>query len=135
VASLSDPGVQSLLSGPRPNHAVVSTLNEDGSIHSTVVWVSVEDGRLAVNSAVGRKWPTNLERNPAVAVVVYDETNPYEYVEVRGTASGTTDGADDHIDRLAKRYLGADSYPFRTPDEQRITYVVEPSLVRHQKQG
>ena len=135
MASLSDPGVQALLTGPRPNHAVVSTLNEDGSIHSTVVWVSLEDGRLAVNSAVGRKWPTNLERDPAVAVVVYDETNPYEYVEVRGTASGTTDGADDHIDRLAKRYLGADSYPFRTPDEQRITYVVDPSLVRHQKQG
>ena len=135
MASLSDPGVQALVAGPRPNHAVVSTFNEDGSIHSTVVWVSVEDGRLAVNSAVGRKWPTNLERDPTVTVLVYDETNPYDYVEVRGTASGTTEGADDHIDRLAKRYLDADSYPFRTPDEQRITYVVEPTLVRHQKQG
>ncbi len=135
MATLSDPAVQALVAGPRPNHAVVSTLNEDGSIHSTVVWASVEDGRLAVNSAVGRKWPTNLERDPSITVLVYDETNPYDYVEVRGTASGTTEGADDHIDRLAKRYLGADSYPFRTPDEQRITYVVEPSLVRHQKQG
>ena len=135
MASLSDPAVQALLTGPRANHAVVSTLDEDGSIHSTVVWVSVEDGRLAVNSAVGRKWPTNLERNPTVAVLVYDETNPYEYVEVRGTATGTTEGADDHIDRLAKRYLDADSYPFRTPDEQRISYHVDASLVRHQKQG
>ncbi len=135
MATLSDPAVQALVAGPRPNHAVVSTQNEDGSIHSTVVWASVEDGRLAVNSAVGRKWPTNLERNPAITVLVYDETNPYDYVEVRGTASGTTEGADDHIDRLAKRYLGVDSYPMRTPDEQRITYVVEPSLVRHQKQG
>ncbi len=134
MASLSDPGVQALVAGPRANHAVVSTLNEDGSVHSTVVWVSVEDGRLAVNSAVGRKWPTNLERDPTVTVLVYDETNPYDYVEVRGTASGTTEGADDHIDRLAKRYMGVDSYPFRVPDEQRITYVVEPSLVRHQKQ-
>ena len=135
MASLDDPGVQALLTGPRPNHAVVSTLNDDGSVHSTVVWVSLEDGRLAVNSAVGRKWPTNLERDPTVTVVVYDETNPYDYVEVRGSARGTTDGADDHIDRLAKRYLDADSYPFRTPEEQRITYVVEPTLVRHQKQG
>ncbi len=134
MATLSDPGVQALVAGPRPNHAVVSTFNEDGSIHSTVVWVSLEDGRLAVNSAVGRKWPTNLERNPALTVLVYDETNPYEYVEVRGTATGTTEGADDHIDRLAKRYLDADSYPFRQAGEQRITYVVEPSLVRHQKQ-
>ena len=135
MASLDDPGVQALLTGPRPNHAVVSTLNDDGSVHSTVVWVSLEDGRLAVNSAVGRKWPTNLERDPTVTVVVYDETNPYDYVEVRGSARGTVDGADDHIDRLAKRYLDADSYPFRTPEEQRITYVVEPTLVRHQKQG
>ena len=87
-----------------------------------------------MNSAVGRKWPGNLERDPAITVLVYDETDPYDYVEVRGTARGTTDGADDHIDRLAKRYLDADSYPFRAPDEQRITYVVEPSLVRHQKQ-
>jgi PPOX class probable F420-dependent enzyme len=135
MASLDDPAVQALLAGPRPNHAVVSTVNEDGSIHSTVVWASLEDGRIAVNSAVGRKWPSNLERTPTVAVLVYDETNPYEYVEIRGTATGTTEGADDHIDRLAQRYLGADSYPFRTPGEQRITYVVEPSLVRHQKQG
>lgn len=135
MANLSDPGVQALVAGARPNHAVVSTLNEDGSIHATVVWASVEDGRIAVNSAVGRKWPTNLERDPAITVLVYDETNPYDYVEVRGTARGTTEGADDHIDRLAKRYLGADSYPFRVAGEQRITYVVEPSLVRHQKQG
>ena len=135
MASLTDPAVRALVDGPRANHAVVSTTNEDGSIHSTVVWVSLEDGRLAVNSAVGRKWPTNLERDPAITVLVYDETNPYDYVEVRGTATGTTEGADDHIDRLAKRYLDADSYPFRTPDEQRITYVVDASLVRHQKQG
>jgi hypothetical protein len=79
--------------------------------------------------------PTNLERDPAVTVVVHDETDPYTDVEVRGTARGTTDWADDHVDRLAKRYLDADSYPFRTPDEQRSTYVVEPTLVRHQKQG
>ena len=68
------------------NHAVVSTLNENGSIHSTVVWANVEDGVVAVNSAVGRKWPSNLERDPRITVTVYDESNPYEYVEIRGTA-------------------------------------------------
>ena len=117
------------------NHAVVSTLNENGSIHSTVVWVNLEDGVLAVNSAVGRKWPSNLERDPRITVTVYDESNPYEYVEIRGTASGTTDGADAHIDRLAKKYLDADSYPFRQPGEQRIKFVVDADRVRHQKQG
>ena len=117
------------------NHAVVSTLNDDGSIHSTVVWASVEDGAVAVNSAVGRKWPNNLERDPTITVTVYDESNPYEYVEVRGKASGTTDGADEHIDRLAKKYIDADSYPFRQPGEQRIKFVVDADRVRHQKQG
>ena len=133
MASLDDQAVRRLLE--QKNHAVCSTMNEDGSIHSTVVWADVQDGRLAVNSAVGRRWPSNLERDPRITVVVYDETNPYEYVEVRGTATGRTEGADAHIDALAKKYLGADSYPFRQESEQRITYLVEPSLVRHQKQG
>lgn len=67
--------------------------------------------------------------------MVYDEENPYDYVEARGTATGTTEGADAHIDRLAKRCIGADGYPFRQPGEQRITYVVDATRVRHQKQG
>lgn len=132
MASLDDPGVQALLD--KPNHAVVSTLGSDGTMHSTVVWVSVEDGRLAVNSAVGRTWPSNLERDATVTVLVYDEDNPYDYVEVRGKAVGRTEGADDHIDRLAKKYLDLDSYPFRQPGEQRITFLVDADRVRHQKQ-
>lgn len=132
MADLADAPVQQLLDAP--NHAVVSSLNADGSIHSTVVWVDTIDGQLAINSAVGRKWPTNLQNDPTVTVLVYDEKNPYEYVEVRGKAIGTTDGADKHIDRLAKKYLGRDTYPFSQPGEERITFVVEPSLVRHQMQ-
>lgn len=133
MASLDDPGVAKLLADR--NHAVLSTLNEDGSIHSTVVWVDTIDGQVAVNSAVGRKWPTNLENNPTVNVTVYDEKNPYDYVEIRGTAAGTLDGAEEHIDRLAKKFMDADTYPFRQPDEKRITFLVTPTLVRHQKQG
>ena len=88
-----------------------------------------------MNSAVGRKWPSNLQANPTVTVLVYDEDNPYDYVEVRGTAVARTEGADEHIDRLSQRYMGVDSYPFRQPGEQRITFLVEPTLVRHQKQN
>lgn len=132
MTTLDDPGVQALLD--KANHAVVSTLGPDGVIHSAVVWVGVEDGRLAVNSAVGRKWSTDLERNPAITVLVYDEDNPYDYVEVRGTARGSLEGADDHIDRLAKKYMDLDSYPFRQPGEQRITFFVDADRVRHQKQ-
>lgn len=132
MATMDDPAVRRLLT--EKNHAVLSTVAEDGTIHSTVVWIDIEDGRPAVNGAVGRKWPANLDREPRTTVVVYDETNPYEYVEVRGRATGTTEGADAHIDRLAKTYLGLDAYPYRTPDEQRVTYVIEPDVVRHQKQ-
>lgn len=132
MASLTDDGIRQLLGAA--NHAVVSTLNADGSIHSTVVWVDTADGQVAVNSAVGRHWPTNLARDPRVTLAVYDQSNPYDYVEVRGTATLTTDGAEEHIDRLAKKYLGLDSYPFRTADEQRISAYITPERVRHQKQ-
>ena len=133
MANLNDAAVQGLFT--KPNHAVVSTLDEDGSIRSAVVWVSADDGELAVNSAVGRRWPSNLERDPRVNVLVYDADNPFEYVEVRGQAHGTIDGADEHIDKLAKKYIDADSYPFRQEGEQRIKYVVTPDVIRHQKQG
>jgi PPOX class probable F420-dependent enzyme len=132
ATTIEDPKVSSLLE--ERHHAVITTRGEDGSMHSAVVWVDVQDGQVAVNSAVGRTWPTNLERDPQVTVLVMNEANPYEYVEIRGTASGTTEGADDHIDRLAKKYLDADSYPFRQEGEQRITYRVAPTLVRYQKQ-
>jgi PPOX class probable F420-dependent enzyme len=133
MANLSDSAVQALLE--QPNYAVVSTLNEDGSILSAVVWVSLEEGVLAVNSARGRRWPTNLERDPHVTLLVFPADNPYEYVEVAGSAEGSRDDADDHINRLAKKYIGQDEYPFRQPGEERIKYVISPARVRHQKQG
>jgi PPOX class probable F420-dependent enzyme len=133
MATLKDPEVQKLLS--EPNHAVVSTLNRDGSVHNTVAWISAEDGTVAVNSARGRKWPANLERDPRVTVVVYEQGNPYNYVEIRGSATATGEGADAHINALAKKYIGQDEYPFRQPGEERIKFVIAPDHVRHQKQG
>jgi len=133
MATLNDPAVRELLDAA--NHAVISTLNPDGTILSTVVWVSAEGDTVAVNSAVGRRWPTNLERDPRVTLLVYDQGNPYEYVEIRGTASGSTEDADEHINGLSKTYIGQDEYPFRQPGEQRIKYTIEPQSVRHQKQG
>jgi PPOX class probable F420-dependent enzyme len=115
----------------KPNHVVISTLRKDGSVHSTVVWADLEDGRVALNSAVGRVWPTNLERDPRITVTVYDAENPYQYVEVRGTTTSTLDGADAHIDRLAKKYLGVDDYPYRKPEEQRVKIYVDAESVRH----
>ncbi|MCW2606172.1 MAG: pyridoxamine 5-phosphate oxidase-related FMN-binding [Frankiales bacterium] len=133
MATLDDPGVRLLLE-EQTNHAVITTLDADGTPHSTVVWALVEDGKLVVNSAVGRRWPTNLSRDPRLTVVVYDESNPYDYVEVTGTVTSSTEGADAHIDRLAKKYMDVDSYPFRQPGEQRISFLLTPTRVRHQKQ-
>src|SRR5579875_3138491 len=122
VASIDDAPVRALLQAP--NHAVVSTYNEDGSILSTVAWVSLDDGGLAVNSSEGRRWPSNLDRDPRVTLLVYDQSNPYEFVEIRGTAAGSREDADDHIDRLAKKYIGQDKYPFRQDGEVRVKYTI-----------
>jgi PPOX class probable F420-dependent enzyme len=133
MASLNDSEVQKLLS--EPNHAVVSTLNSDGTVLNTVAWINVENGSPAVNSARGRRWPANLERDPRVTVLVYEQGNPYNYVEIRGRASATTEGADEHINALTKKYINQDEYPFRQPGEERIKFVIEPEHIRHQKQG
>jgi len=132
MATLSDPPVRELLE--QPNYAVISTHNKDGSIHNTIVWIDAEGDAVAVNSAKGRKWPTNLERDPRVNVLVYEAGNPYNFLEIRGTASEATEGADEHINALTKKYTGQDEYPFRQPGEQRVKFVIQPDHVRHQKQ-
>ena len=133
MATLNDPEVRKLLS--EPHCAVVSTLNQDGSVLDTVAWINAENGAVAVNSARGRRWPANLERDPRVTVLVYEGGNPYNYVEIRGRATAIEEGADEHINVLTKKYIGQDEYPFRQPGEERIKFVIEPDHVRHQKQG
>ena len=134
MTTINDEPVRELLS--QPNYAVVSTHNDDGSILSTVVWADAENGSVAINSAIGRKWPTNLQRDPRVTVLIYESGNPYNYVEIRGRAA-PIDGeeADEHINRLTKKYINQDEYPFRQPGERRIKFVIEPDHVRHMRQG
>lgn len=133
MTSITDPEVRDLLQNP--NYAVVSTYNQDGTILSTLVWVDAEDGAVAVNSAIGRRWPTNLQRDPRVTLLIQEASNPYNYVEIRGEAQGTTEGADEHINRLSKKFIDQDEYPFRQPGEQRIKFTITPQHVRHQRQG
>ena len=132
MASLNDPPVRELLE--HPNYAVISTINANGAIHNTMVWISAEDGAVAVNSAIGRLWPTNLQRDPRITAVVFESGNPYHFVEIRGMATGSREGADDHINKLAKKYIGQDEYPYRQPGEERIKFVIQPDHVRHVKQ-
>jgi PPOX class probable F420-dependent enzyme len=132
MATLNDPEVRELLA--QPNYAVVSTMNANGSVHNTVVWIDAEDGTVAVNSAVGRTWPTNLERDPRVTVLVFEAGDPYHYLEIRGSASSNREQADEHIDALTKKYMGQDKYPFRQPGEERVKFVITPEHIRHMKQ-
>jgi PPOX class probable F420-dependent enzyme len=112
------------------NFCHVATLRADGSVHGVPVWVDVQDGRPVLNSAEGRAWVRNVERDPRVTLTIVNGENPYEYVEVRGrVAERTHDGADAHIDAMAKKYMGVDEYPLRQPGEQRVIIRVEPEHV------
>jgi len=131
MSELTDPEVQALLSAP--NHAVLSTQNGDGNILSTVVWVGYRDGTVFVNSALGRRWPANLENDSHATLVVMDPQNPYTFVEVRGTVTSSTEHGTDDINWLSNKYIGRD-YPWLQPGEQRVTFAFEPSRVRFVKQ-
>src|SRR5438093_6886481 len=98
------------------NFADVGTIREDGTPHITPVWVDAEDGMIRLNSAEGRVWPRLARRDPRVTITVQNHDNPYEYVTIRGhVEEATHEGADEHIDALAKKYLDEDRYPFRQP--------------------
>jgi len=133
MAELSDPAVSELLT--KPNHAVLSTLNADGSVHATMVWLNVEDGHVAINSQRGRKWPTNLERDPRANLTVLNEGNPYEYVVISGKATEAAEGAEEHIDTLAQKYINQDTYPWRVPGTERVKFQISPDRVRYVKAG
>ncbi|MGH2911170.1 MAG: PPOX class F420-dependent oxidoreductase [Solirubrobacteraceae bacterium] len=112
------------------NFVTVSTLRPDGSVHAAPTWVDVQEGKAVLNTAEGRAWPRNLERDPRVTLTVQNMENPYEYVTIRGRVTErTTEGADAHIDALAKKYMGVDSYPLRQPGEQRLILRIEPEYV------
>jgi PPOX class probable F420-dependent enzyme len=112
-----------------PYVATATTLRRDGSPHNTIVWIDAEDGTITFNTAVGRAKERHLREDPRVAVTVVDPENTYRWVSVSGHAELTTDGADDQIDKLAKKYLGEDKYPWRSPEEQRISVKIRPDRV------
>lgn len=109
-----------------PQIATVATVMADGSPQLTPVWIDTDGEAILFNTAKGRVKHRNLLRNPKVAVTVVDKNDFYRLVNVRGTAEIVEQGADDHIDKLAKKYLGADSYPWRKEGEQRVIVRIIP---------
>jgi PPOX class probable F420-dependent enzyme len=113
-----------------PNIAHIATVNEDGSPQVTPVWVDVDEDTILVNTAEGRRKARNMKRNPRVAIDVTDREDPYSMVSVQGrVVEVTPEGADEHIDALAKKYLGQDVYPFRQPGERRLLVKIRPQKV------
>jgi PPOX class probable F420-dependent enzyme len=112
-----------------PFPADVTTLRRDGSPHSTVVWIDEVDGEVWFNTAVGRAKERHLRRDPRVSVLVLDPANQYRWVAVSGTATLHREGADEHIDKLAKKYLGQDRYPWHDPNQQRIIVRIRPDHI------
>ena len=107
--------------------AHLATLMNDGTPQVTPVWLDFTDGVIRVNTARGRVKDRNLKVGAPVALSIADPDNPYRYVQVRGKVTKETEqGADAHIDSLAKKYMGVDSYPFRNAAEKRVIYYIEP---------
>ncbi len=114
----------------KPAFAHVATLMKDGSPQVTPVWVDREGDKVVINSAQGRVKDKNLKRDKRIALSITDPANPYRMLSIRGeVVEITTDGAEDHIDRLAMKYMGVEKYPYRTPTEVRVRYVIQPTSV------
>jgi len=121
-------GVKKLLEAP--NFAHLATLMPDGSPQVSTVWVDFDGKHILVNTAEGRQKPRNVRRDPRVAVSIYNQENPYSSAIVRGRVVEVThDGAEEHIDRMAQKYLGRSVYPYRQPGERRLIFKIEPDHV------
>jgi PPOX class probable F420-dependent enzyme len=107
--------------------ANVATVMADGSPQVTPVWFDYVDGKVRVNSAKGRVKARTMTEGAKVAMAIVDPDNDYRYIQVRGVVTKVTEeGADAHIDSLAKKYLGQDKYPYARPGEVRIMFEIEP---------
>jgi PPOX class probable F420-dependent enzyme len=108
--------------------ASLATVMPDGTPQVTPVWFDHKDGVIRVNTAKGRVKARNMSEGSPVALSIMDPENAYRYVQIRGRVRRVTDqGADAHIDSLAKKYLDKDKYPFAQPGEVRVMYEIEPT--------
>jgi PPOX class probable F420-dependent enzyme len=109
------------------NFAYLATLLPDGSPHVTPMWVDHEGDMLLMNTAMGRIKQRNITRDPRVSITIVDSNNPYDRIVIHGSVvSQTEQGADAHIDKLAKKYTGANKYQKESPSEKRIIIKIEP---------
>jgi PPOX class probable F420-dependent enzyme len=131
MADVLSPKARALIA--RPVLASLATLNPDGSPQITPLWVDLDGDDVVFNTEQGRKKARNLEDDGRVAVTIIDPDDQYNVVAFRGTVTDvTTDGADAHIDALAKKYLGVDTYPMRREGAVRIRVTVRTDHIAMQ---
>jgi PPOX class probable F420-dependent enzyme len=133
MSQMTEPVIQ-LLKGK--NFACLATLMNDGSPHVTPTWIDLDEdsGSIMISTVEGRIKHKNVSIDPRVAICISDENNPYNMVLIRGRViEKTKEGAVEHTDRLAKKYLGVDKYPFPTPIEKRVILKIKPERVFHQQ--
>jgi PPOX class probable F420-dependent enzyme len=110
--------------------ASLGTLMPDGRPQVTPVWIDFDGKHVVVNSAKGRVKDRNMRRDPRVSMALVDPDNPYRHLQLQGRVVDITEnGAGQHIDKMAKKYLGKDKYPFSQPGEVRVLYKIEPERV------
>jgi PPOX class probable F420-dependent enzyme len=135
--SITDPSIAEFFEGK--NFAFLATLIKDGTPHVTPTWVDIDksNNTILINTAKGRVKHKNISRDPRVGLSVVDSSNPYHMVSVRGKVIEQINGkeADDHIDKLAKKYMGKDKYPGRAPGKERLLLRIKPEHVAHWKGG
>ena len=110
--------------------AFLATLMEDGSPHVSPVWIDIVDNIILINTAKGRIKQRNVSRDPRVSISLIDDENPYSMVTIRGKViEQTSIGADEHIDKLAKKYLNAEKYPGHSPNLERVILRIKPEKI------
>ena len=110
--------------------AQLATLMPDGSPHVAPVWVDYDGSHIVINSAKGRVKDRNMRRDPRIGMDLLDPDNPYRHLSIRGRVTEITEkGADAHIDKLTKKYMNKDTYPYRGNGEVRVIYKIEPTAV------
>ena len=115
----------------KKNFAFLGTLMKDGSPHVSPVWIDITNNNtILINTAKGRIKQKNVSKDPRVSISLTDDENPYSMVTIRGQViEQTNNGADEHIDKLAKKYLNTDRYPGHSPNIQRIILRIRPEKV------
>lgn len=131
---LTDPRIREFFEGK--NFAFLSSLMKDGSPQVTPTWTDIENGYILINTAIGRIKQKNISRDPRVALAIADQNNPYDMVTIRGKVIEQISGdvAEEHIDKLAKKYIGKDKYPGRSPGEKRVLFKIKPEKIFHMNQ-